>query len=105
MLNQKDESSCKDRPHVKRKSILVFFLSILLAVFTIAVRAERRSGRVESSENGTATRTLLPRFVSSSVAALFDARQEETALVLAGNVFLLLSLLSLRRARRPVGHS
>jgi len=33
---------------MKRKFILILLSSILLAVFTIAVRAERRSGRIET---------------------------------------------------------
>ena len=90
---------------MKRKAIIILLLSIFSAFFTIAVRAERRSSRIESNQRGTSSVSALPRLVSSSVVNFFATQQEETDLVLAGCVFLLLGLLSQKRARQTVGHS
>jgi hypothetical protein len=90
---------------VRRKSIIILLLSLISAVFVIAVGAERHSGRIESNQRDTSILPLLPRFVSASVAILLAERQEETDLVLEGSVFLFLGLLSLKRERRTVGRS
>jgi hypothetical protein len=84
---------------MKVKALLIVLLSVL-SVFTIAVRAERHYSRIESSQKGTSSLPLLPRFVASSVVTLFAAQQEQTDLVLAGSVFLLFGFLSRKRARR-----
>jgi hypothetical protein len=90
---------------MKRKSIIVLLFSIFLAVFTIAVRAERRSSGMDSSQMSSSALPLLPRLVTSPMATLFAGRQEETDLVVVGSAFLLLGILSQKRVRRVVGDS
>ena len=105
-MKERNPFEAKDKnSKMKRKSIILVLLSFLLAISTIAVRAEKYSNRIESSPSSTSPLAVHPGLVSSLVAALSDARQEEADLVLAGSVFLLLSFLSLRRARRTAGHS
>jgi hypothetical protein len=88
---------------VKRKALIIFLLSIFSAALTITVGAEKRPNGIKLESKSA--QPLLPRFVSSSVTALFGVRQEATDLVLAGSIFLLLGLLSQKRAGRTVGHS
>ena len=87
-----------------RKSSIVVLLSITLAIFTIAVRAERHPGRIEShvgQGHELSTLPFMSRLVSSSIVSRFlSPRQEETYLILQGCVFLLLGFSSLKRARR-----
>ncbi len=87
---------------MKRKFILILLSSILLAVFTIAVRAERRSGRIEpTTGHQSGASSLVTRLVSASfISGFLSTRQEEQSLLLEGSIFFLLGLFWLRRARR-----
>jgi hypothetical protein len=88
---------------VKRK-YLILLLLISSAVFTIVVRAERRSGDVEpqlADQRQHASVPVLSRFTSLSfLSGYLSVPQEESGLIFEGGVFLLLGFFWLKRTRR-----
>jgi hypothetical protein len=85
---------------VKRKSIIIVFVSVLAALSTIAVRADRYSNGTEVGVKSQVS-VWNPRLVSRLFSSSFiHTREEGSYLVLEGAVFLFIGALWLRRVRR-----
>lgn len=82
---------------MNRKTSIVMIFLIASALFGIALRGERHSGRRDATEH-SASPSHVPRF--AFMTSLFGSAQEEAALLLAGGIFLVLSLFPRKRMRR-----